>query len=130
MPVPRPGAQPLDYQHPKRTSSVPSLACAFVACAVGLTGNVLGMLAASSLRHVPPGTFIRPMGLAALLFFIALGTAGVGLPLAILALVSGRRRMLIWLVAVVGIALSLMPLFTSRMVWDWIVARRGLIEEP
>ena len=103
---------------------------AFVTCAVGLAGNVLGMLAASTLRHVPPGTPIRPMGLAALLFFIALGTAGVGLIVAIAALMGARRRVLVWIVTAVGICLSLVPLFTSMLVWNWIVARRGLIMEP
>jgi predicted permease len=103
---------------------------AILTCVVGLGGNVVGMLAASTLRSVPVGTPIRPMGLAAFLFLVALTTAGIGITVAVIAIANGRRRRLVWAVAALGIVLSLMPLFTSRLVWDHIVAQRGLIEEP
>jgi hypothetical protein len=103
---------------------------AIITCIVGLGGNIVGMLAASTLLSVPPGSPIRPMGLAAFLFLVALATAGMGITLALIAIANGWRRKLIWIVAGLGVVLSLMPLFSSRLVWDQIVAHRGLLEEP
>jgi len=50
--------------------------------------------------------------------------------LAIIGIVRGRRRAVVWMVAVASIGLWLSPFFTSKWVWDWIVAKNGLIEEP
>jgi hypothetical protein len=96
-----------------------------ITCAIGLSGNIAGMRVASTLLAVPRGTLIRPMRLFGFLVLIALGTAVVGLPLGVRAVASGRRRAAGWMVAALRIVLSLMPLFSSALVIDWIVAWKG-----
>jgi hypothetical protein len=98
--------------------------------ATGVSGNVIGMLAASTLRHVPPGSSIRPMTLAAVLSLIAFATATIGIPLVIIGLVHARRRAVVWLIGMVGALVSLAPLPASRWVWDQIEARNRFIMEP
>ena len=123
----------LDYRTPEQQTRPNPFFFALSSCGIGLAGNALGMLAASSLRHVAPGSTIRPMGLAALLFLIAAGTAAPGVTLAIVGIIRGiraRRRVLVFMTALLGTLLSLTPLITSRWVWDRIEARNGLVMEP
>ena len=70
------------------------------------------------------------MALAAFLFLVEFGTVALGLVVGMISLGTGRRRSRTVLLSLAGIALSLTPLLTSMLVWNWIVARRGLIMEP
>ncbi|HTW95471.1 MAG TPA: hypothetical protein VMD30_11785 [Tepidisphaeraceae bacterium] len=105
----------------------PSRGVALLACAVGVAGNILGMLTACTLLTYPPGATSRPMGLVSILFLIALATAMLGLTAGIFALVISRRHTADWIIAAVGMILSLTPFFSSMVVWRLIAARRGLI---
>ena len=123
----------LDYHAPKQYARRNCTFFALSSCAVGLAGNALGMLAASTLRHVPPGSSIRPMGLAALLFLIAAVTAALGITLVAVALGGStrvKRRALFHLIVVLGALLSLSPIVSSRWVWNRIELRNRLMMEP
>jgi len=124
-------SHPLSYRH-ARTPSVPMVGWIFAwaAVAVGLLGNLLASgLVVASLWDIPRGTPIRPMLLAAWMFFVAAGAAGVAIVLTVLALVMSRRRKMMWLVAVIGLLISPTPLPVSWKILDWIVARHGLVLE-
>jgi hypothetical protein len=122
--------QPLEYRAPGQPKRDLAFPCVFASLATGLCGNVIGMLAASTLRQIPPGSSVRPMSLAATLCLIALATAAIGIPLAIVGLVRARRRALLWVAGIIGALLCLAPAPTSRWVWDRIETRNRLTMEP
>ena len=66
-----------------------------------------------ALWNVPPGTSLRPMGLACLTVLIAVATAAMGCPVSVLVLVRKRRTPLFVISALVCFALSLTPWFVG-----------------
>ncbi|MDB5354292.1 MAG: hypothetical protein JWN24_745 [Phycisphaerales bacterium] len=120
----------LDYQNPKATSRATAYVVSIAACAIGLAGNAIVALATLvTLGPLPPGTFIRPMGLAVLAFNVAVATALVGVPLGIVGIIKGRRKASVWMTGLAGALLSLMPIFTFAAVNGLIISQRGLLLE-
>ena len=124
-------SHPLSYRQPGTPSaSIAGWLFASATVLAGLLGNVLAAgLVVASLWDVPRGTPIRPMALAAWMFFVAVGTAGAAFVLAILAVVFSRRRRLVWLLAAIGWLVALTPLPVSWRILDWVVTRHRLILE-
>ena len=95
---------------------------------VALLGHLFeACLSFGSLWSVPPGTAIRPMGLAALCFLVAVLTlviAGALLLVAICLDHSGRTRA----IAVLGVILALLPLVTASLCLNWIIRQHGLVD--
>jgi uncharacterized membrane protein YhaH (DUF805 family) len=90
----------------------PEIDPALASVRAGAFGNVLAIANAGTiLLSGPPGSAIRPMGTAALVFAIALGTAFLTVPAAAIAIRRGHRVRL----AVAGLLLGLCPLFLGLL---------------
>jgi hypothetical protein len=119
----------LEYQTTKSPFRLP-LFLGVVACIVGLTGNLAGMLvSAYVLWPIPGGSPIRPMDLAAFIFLLSFVTGIVGVPFGAAGIALGRNRSRFWLIAAFGIFFSVLPLFTSGLVEGLIIDMHGLILE-
>ena len=117
----------LDYQSSAPPSRLPFI-LGIVTCLVGLLGNAAGVFfVVEGLWSIPSGTPIRLMGLTFLMFLIAFATAVVGVPLGAIGIAFGRKRRKFWIIAALGMVLSLTPIFTSEFVFHSIVRWHGLI---
>ena len=117
----------LEYGKQSRWQPRIPMLLAGTALLIGLAGNALAIWAASSLRYAPTGMTIRPMGVSAVIVLAALATFVLGLPWAILAICRGWRRPGIWIAALLAVVLCVTPLTAGKLVWNRIVAQRGLI---
>jgi hypothetical protein len=118
----------LDYQNPKAPSRATAYVVSIAACVIGLAGNAIVALATLvTLGSLPPGTVIRPMGLAVLAFNVTVATALVGVPLGMVGMIKGRRKASVWMIGLAGVLLSLTPVFTFLAVDGLIISRRGLL---
>lgn len=102
---------------------------AIVSNCVGVGGNIWGAAAAWSIHTVPQGTSIHPLGLEMFLFAVAILTALVGVGFALAALFRGRGRIMIVLLACLGMHLSLIPYLVSNAVLDHLITKHGLVME-
>lgn len=115
----------IDSEKPMATSSLPG--SAIVACALACVGILLPLPSFIGLYNVAPGSSIRPMGEAALIFLAGIGTPVVVLPFAICALFTrGPSRRL----GLLAIALSAIPLPAYVILFRWIVALHLLELKP
>jgi hypothetical protein len=123
-----PGMLPLDYEKPERRNRWTSCAVANLTCGAGLIGNAIVAFATWKVfGQLPPGTVIDPMMFTAFVLLIVFGTAVTGVPLGIVGIIGGRHRASHWMLAVLGIFLSLMPLITHCVILQLIVSRHGLV---
>jgi hypothetical protein len=106
-------------------------AAAFIVAALAaeLIGTAISAWGAASLRFIPPGSSVRPMGAAAIMF-IGWLVGAAGIPLAIGAMFRSSGKPLAIVAAVVLLLLSVMPWFVGHAVWDHFETARGLIMEP
>ena len=118
----------LDYS--RRARDRMAVACAVVATCVGAGGNVWGGLAAWSLHGVAQGSTIHSFRLEGFLFFQAVITAALGVGFGLAALMKGRGRVGVILLACLGMHLSLTPYLVSNAVLDHIVTKNGLVLGP
>jgi hypothetical protein len=101
-----------------------------LSCAAGLFANAAPAYFILCMLKIPAGTAIRPMIEAAMIFLGTLGGLAVGLPLAIICLVTGRRWWFGWALGLCAIILSCSPWFVSGALWDWVVAKQGFTMKP
>jgi len=81
----------------------------------------------TTLHSVPPGTSIRPMGLALWLGLVSLGTAVCGVDLGGLTVVVWRKVPLLLLSGIAAALLSLTPFWVGTSFFRWFAAFRGLL---
>ena len=79
------------------------------------------------LHSAPPGTAIRPMGLAVYLFLVEVFTLLSGGILSIVTIIRWRKEPVLWLNAVAALALSVTPLWLGVYFFRWFAAYRGLV---
>jgi hypothetical protein len=91
----------------------------------GLLNNVCSILGV--LLQAPRGMTIRPMGLALWIAVIGLVSAVAGILIGAVVIVRCRRQPVIWLNALVAIALSLSPYPIGVWLFRWVASSRGLI---
>ena len=96
-----------------------------IALIAGFLGNGIVVASEMPLLALAPGTGIRPMGWAVLMFLVAFGTAIVGLPASLISFTSCRKR-----VGIVGLLLSLTPLPLASVLLHVIARICGLDLEP
>lgn len=120
----------LQYSHKSSASDRMALACAIISNGVGLGGNVWGALAAWSIHAVAPGSTLSTLRLEGSMFIQAMVTAIIGVGFGLVALMKGRGRVGIVLLACAGIHFSLTPYLVSNVVLDYLVNKNGLILEP
>lgn len=120
----------LNYSRSGTASDRLAVAYSVVATCVGIGGNIWGGLAAWSLHNVAPGSVVHSFRLEGFLFFQALITAAVGIGFGLAALMKGRGRIGIILVACLGMHLSLTPYLVSNAVLDHVVTKNGLVMGP
>lgn len=89
-------------------------------------GNCFLVIQALPFLRVPQGTVMRPMGWTFFNFQVALAITIIGLSLSVALLMKKQRKML----AVIGIALSLAPIFTMMIAFHAVVAIKGLVLAP
>jgi hypothetical protein len=82
-----------------------------VALLTSATGNILAMLAASTILIDPPGSAIRPMHLPMLLIPIAIGTIVISWPFASRAVATRQARQTA--LGVAGMLLAASPSFVG-----------------
>lgn len=107
-----------------------SHALLIIALVVGVGGNALSLWAAWSLWSVPPGSSIRPMGQAALIGLASLGSAAVGVPLAVTGWVRSVNRLRSSPAVLIILLLCLSPWYAGTRLWKYIETTHGLIMEP
>ncbi|HUR38759.1 MAG TPA: hypothetical protein VM222_04675 [Planctomycetota bacterium] len=81
----------------------------------------------TTLHSVPPGTSVRPMGLALWLGLVSVGTAVCGVGLGGLTAFLWRKVPLLLLSGCASAALSLTPFWVGTSFFRWFAATRGLI---
>ena len=88
-------------------------------------GNLAAVCASLGFFDLPDGASVRAMGWAALLFTIAAATALLGAPIAIAAVVTGRRRREVVAAGLLGLAMSLTPFFIGMALLHLAAGYRG-----
>ncbi len=78
---------------------------------VPLCGNLAAVCASLHFFDLPTGAPVRALAWAGLLFTIAAATALLGAPIAIAAVVTGRKRREVVAAGLFGLAMSLTPFF-------------------
>ena len=107
-----------------------SVAFALASYAVSVTGLVLACAVWLRLFSLPAGTNVRPMGEAVISTFVAgAGTLG-GLTLAIACILSGRTRVLPWLLGILCAIVAVLPLPAATVFSDWVMQTQGLTPLP
>jgi hypothetical protein len=101
-----------------------------LSCAAGLLSNAIPAYFILCLLKIPAGTAVRPMFEVGMILLGTLGGLAVGLPLAIICLVAGRRWWVGWALGLFAVIVSCSPWFVSWALWDWVVARQDFIMEP
>jgi hypothetical protein len=81
-----------------------------------------------ALWSLPPGTNIRPMGLAMWIILVGIGTPIVGISVAIVTPFLRRTRPLILWSAFFCALLSCTPLFTGMLTYRYIVEHHRLVD--
>lgn len=117
---------PIDYatmpeRRRLRSLSVIAIIIALIATAASIR------LTFADLWSLPPATAFAGIGIAFNVLPIAIATFAVGVTLAMIAVLVGRRdRLSIWL-AIVAAAVSLAPGPAAQLTADWIAAKHSLV---
>ena len=100
------------------------------ACGVAALAIVFPLPSILELLNYPPGTPMRPMG--ATMMIVLGGMAGlfVAFPLAVVALVGGRRRRAAVVIGLLAIVLACGAVFGDSWLFNHIVSTRGYVMEP
>lgn len=117
----------LDYSRFRAVTDRMALPYAIASMLVGLGGNVWGAAAAWSIHVYPQGASIHPFRLEAFLFFQAMLTAAIGVGFSLAALMKGRGRVGLIILALAGMHLSLTPYLVSNAVLDHFITKNGLV---
>jgi len=96
-----------------------------IALVAGILGNGIVIAYTIPFLTLAPGTGIRPMGWAALMFLVALGTLIVGVPSSLISFKSCRKR-----IGFAGLVLSFTPLPLASVLLHLIAKICGLELEP
>jgi hypothetical protein len=103
------------------------LDCAIAACVVAAIGMLLPLPSFFELYHDAPGSSVRPIGPAVMMFLAGVGTPVIVWPLGICAAwKSGASRFL----GLLAIALSVIPLPAYFFAFRWIVETHMLDLKP
>lgn len=92
-------------------------------------GNAVCLFDQFSALDVPDGSRIRPMALAQADLFWNIVTPAVAIPLAVAAMKTGVDRRY-WAIGLLGAVLSFGPIFSSIVVFRWLVEARHLTILP
>jgi len=103
------------------------LGFAITALVFAVCGLLLPAVPLVELYEVPDGTAVRPMGLAAAIFFAGFGTPWVVAPFAWMAFI--RRGLHRWL-GLSAFILSLLPIPLYWLLFDWIMNAHHLTPKP
>jgi hypothetical protein len=89
---------------------------------IGVTGSAVVAWLSLPLVHTPPGVVLHTTGLLAAAALCAIFTLAAG----VVCSIAGDRRMhLTW--CLLGIALSLLPMFMITVGWDILAQKRGFV---
>jgi ABC-type Co2+ transport system permease subunit len=97
--------------------------CAVIA---GAIGTALEFLNQCSLLEYPPGSSIRPIGTEFGSIFLTITTGLVALPLAVSAIMVGRR----WLLGIAGLILGICPFVVTVVIGRFLITAQELDLKP
>jgi hypothetical protein len=101
-----------------------------LAVVIGLAGNGFAFYLAYQLNSVPPGSSIRPMGLAAYIMLTSGGVFIFGLFLCVLCIGLSGGRWRICLLGLLAIIVCSTPWYVSKAEIDHVIAKNNLTLEP
>ena len=116
----------MDYATSPERRRLRFLSVVAIIVALIATGSCIGLTFAD-LWSIPAGTSVVAMGLAGIVGLIAIATFAIGVTLAAIAVVFGRRDPLSILLAIIAGMLSLAPVPASNVTGDWIAARHSWV---
>ena len=107
-----------------------ALAIGLTACAIAAFAIVFPLPSILELLNYPPGTSMRPMGATAMIVLGAMAGLFVAFPLAVIALVFGRRRRAAVVIGLLALVLVCGAVFGDYWLFNHIVSTRGYVMEP
>ncbi len=106
------------------------LICGITACCIAAAAIIAPIPAMAEVASYPPGTTMRPMRAAGMLFLGGAAGLLVVLPLALFCLVKGRHRRAGIALGLIGVVLGVVATVGDSYVFKSIVSNRGCVMEP
>lgn len=120
----------INYAATSQRSSQAWLVCGIAACCIAVVAIIAPIPSIAKVASYPPGTTMRPMSEAGIVFLG--GAAGLlaVLPLALFCLIKGWHKRAGRILGLIGLLLSVIAIFGDSYVFNYIVASRGYIMAP
>ena len=100
--------------------------CGIIGLIVAVSTNVIAIWRAASLREIPPGSSIDPVGPLMFFAFIFLNGIVISSVMALVTLIDGRRLLLARVVGVAVAILAVASVPATDLVWHHYMQERNL----
>jgi hypothetical protein len=97
---------------------------------LGIGGNVVAALAATTLWSMPAGSPVRPLGAVGVAGLAAMACFIVGVPVAAIGLFRSRGSPRTFLLSILALVLLLSPLATWKLTFTFVAWAHNLTPEP